>query len=311
MIIGQVVRLDVLAKRIINCSIVHTTVALLKNRSRIFFLTCSISSDASIEERNTFSQIEIGRIVGVDGTAHQSNSLHIHSAVRNIKILEEETGHEVFEPITEKYTGISRTERNVKVEAILLVVKGVVKEKKGCLFCQDENKDIRRVFLTTGSHIIKRGDIILLRDVIIGVEEDGPVYTQPSSTVEVNPKVTHKQILEACQEIKHGEIEVRTAEEIGDVSEDRSIFLRGRIFGMSFDKNILTIANHLGGVSMKVSREVLSGLVEKIKQSERYSQLADVESQLVFHQVLLRADIIWMKGQPTIQNPSVMLYEEA
>lgn len=310
MIIGQVIRIDALAKRIVNCQIVHTAVALIKNKGAISFLTYTVSSEATEEEKARYALIKIGSTICAHGSSDRADALHAYATVRNIRILDilDLPGHsDIFKPTTEAYAGKYKIENNKTIGAILLLVKGIIEEKRSCLFCSDGHKQVYRVFLSTGNHIIKRGDIILIRDAVIRIEKYPSVYAQHISTVEVNPYIENRKVLAAYKRAPQEEIEVSTAEEIKRIEEDRSIFMKGRIFNISLDKSTLTIANHLGGITVKIDKNILSDLLTRIMQTKRYNRTKEVYSQLIFYKVLLTADIIWMKDSSTVENPSITL----
>ncbi|KAI5165087.1 hypothetical protein NEIRO03_0103 [Nematocida sp. AWRm78] len=88
MVVGVIVKLEFLSKRVVNCNVISTTKALLQNNKRVWYVTFTVSSNSSQKEKDLFSSISIGHAVSVNGHAKTSRAEHIFARVNNIKILD-------------------------------------------------------------------------------------------------------------------------------------------------------------------------------------------------------------------------------
>ncbi|KAI5191771.1 hypothetical protein NEMIN01_1662 [Nematocida minor] len=308
MLMGQVVRLDSYAKRVVNCSIVCSAVALVKNKGVISFLTFSVFSSSSDSERKTFHRICIGAVISANGFSNTVDARQVFACTRNIKIHDLNTvPSEIFEPTTDVYTPFSQMLKNNYAQAMLLIVKTVSSDKGYCIYCVDTEGRYFRVLLCSASHTIKHQDVILLTDVIVRTGDHRTVYTQHLSTIEVNPSIRNEKVAAARNKLAFKSIEVESMDEINRIEEDTSISLKGRILRISMSKNTITIANHAGGIQVKMEKDRLTQLLQQIVRDYKYKCTEDLWPDLVFFKVLLTADIVLLNKSFTIQNMAVAL----
>lgn len=311
MILGQIIRLEALAKRIVNCQIIYSTIAIIKNNGETRFLTFTVSSGSSDEEKEVFSKVSVGAVICAHGLASMPDSMHTFSTARNIQILSADTvDPKVFKPVAVNYTPFSKIRRDNAAESMVLLVKHVSSSKKYCVYCVDLQERYFRLILCSKNHLIKALDLIIVTDLVVQLSGHARLYAQSISTVEINPKLTDKRIEKVRAIISLETISVVAMDEINRITRDTSISMEGRLFEIQEKKNTVVIANRYGGIQVKIETDALSRLISAILRTYHYEEPEELYDNLVFIRVRLTADIILLNNQYTTQNISIAPLQE-
>ncbi|KAI5136088.1 hypothetical protein NEAUS06_1748 [Nematocida ausubeli] len=307
MVVGLIVRLEFLPKKVLNCHIISTTKAVLQNGGKISFVTFTVSSISPTEEQNIFSSISIGHVISIQGHAKTPKAEHIFACVRNVKILNPlYVPAPVFEPSTTcffSYTSIKKRKNKV-VPAIVLVVKLVCPKNRCVVHCVDAHNRYFKLTLLSDRHIIKHLDIILLSNIKVNLTSR-TVQALSASNIEVNTPVADKRINAIRKKLEMQRVTIKSVDEIDKIKKDCSIILDGRIFRISREKNSIHIFNSKGGISVTLDEEAYMHLTSRIMNMHALKSKEELYGSLEFCKVRLTADIVFLDNTSSIHNVTI------
>ncbi|KAI5155316.1 hypothetical protein NEPAR06_1722 [Nematocida parisii] len=307
MVIGVIVKLEFLSKRVVNCNVISTTTALLQNNKKVWYVTFTVSSNSAQKEKDLFSSISIGHAVSVNGHAKTSRAEHIFARVNNIKILDRYSllPSIFFPSISRPWSReLIQKRPDEAVPAMVLVAKLVCKKYKCLVHCVDSSNQYFKLTLQTDKHIIEHRDILLLTNVLIDLSKK-EVCTQSTSTIEINPTMTLKAIAQLQSNLRMRKQTIQTVKEIDTLKKDTSILLEGRVFSVCEEKRSVCISNAEGGVSVKLEAAPFQRFMSKLMSFNRFSSIKELHASLAFCKVSLTADVLILNSAASIQNVDV------
>ncbi|KAH9385420.1 uncharacterized protein NEMAJ01_0316 [Nematocida major] len=309
MIVGQVIRLEVHAKKAVNCQIVQSVTAAIKNNGEVKFLIFSIAESATKQEKALFKSIAVGSVVGAQGHASTPDFTHLFATIKNIQILDAKAvPPQVFKPIPGAYTSFPVGAACPPELSILLVVKLVSRENRARLYCIDQQEQCFLAVLSTPNHAIKDADILVLRNMPAASILNRTVYVKEAVCIEVNPRAEPRRLMRAIRKnVQRKRMKVECMEEIQNLRKDSSIYFEGRVFRLMMSKNALIVSNGSGGIRVCMEEDAFERLSFQMMHLHLCKQEEDLALKTMFIRVRVSADIVFMDNVMNSFNVCVSL----